>query len=326
MTRDAGIRHSESHDPTPQPEPTFAAQLRGLVPLDDATRARLGVPRWRQSPRRYVRSRAGWALALLLHALFFAVTWWEMQPHGTTAPVYVRRSDALQVRLIPPALPAAPPPAQPEAPPPPPPARQRPVREPPSPNAMTVTLPASPATVAPQPRLYDADGRPLLPDREPASAASAPGYVDRGVQGDTGVMQHKSSITYQETRFAKDWDKGTNSVDSALKKAVDKTTVKHTFTVLPGVRIHCAVSLAALAGGCGGDPPPPPSPKSGDTRLNMPPATALAPPSEAPPAGPPLDECIAIYRQGKALPQGCPVDTPARSYEAELKEREVPGK
>lgn len=137
-------------------------------------------------------------------------------------------------------------------------------------------------------------------------------------------MQHNSPVTYQATRFEKDWSQGGGSVvDDVLKKAADKTMVKHTFHIAPGVRLHCAITFAALAGGCGGDPPPPPPSNDGDMRMNMAPASQLAPGSPAPKT-PSVEECIAIYRANKPLPHGCPVDTPTRSVDAEMQERAHP--
>jgi hypothetical protein len=195
---------------------------------------------------------------------------------------------------------------------------------------MTVTLPeparAPPATVAPPPQLYDATGQPRLPgSASSASSPTEPGYVQRMPQGDTQVMKHDSPVAYKATRFDNDWVpvRGKTSVDDALKRAVDKTTVTHTFHVAPGVRIHCAIALAALAGGCGGDPPPKPTSKSADSRLNMAPANPLVPDMPVP-KGPSVDECIAIYRADKPLPQGCPVDTPTRAVDAEMREHSQP--
>jgi hypothetical protein len=200
------------------------------------------------------------------------------------------------------------------------------VREPPAKNAMTVSVPPAPAPAAsvapPATQLFDSSGQIALPaGGGSAPAPETPGYVQRGPQGNSNVMQHNSPVTYKATRFEKDWSQTSGSVvQDALKSAVDNTTVKHTFHVAPGVRIHCAVSLAALAGGCGGDPPPAPSSKSGDMRLNMAPANVLAPaPSE--PKAPSVEECIAIYRADKPLPHGCPVDTPTRAVDAEMRER-----
>ncbi|WP_430391221.1 hypothetical protein [Dyella sp. 20L07] len=284
--------------------------------------------RWRKTQPNRQRRWLVLGIVLVLHALFVLLTWHEMHwlrpPEDTVA-----RSGALLVRLIPrEAKPAAGPPAV-ELPPPPPPQQAAPkpprVHEAPAKNAMTVSMPApAPAESTappPSPLLYDANGRPLLPSASSAPAPAASDYVQRTPQGDTKVMQHGSPITYKATRFDKDWEKGGgSSVDDALKKAVDSTTVKHTFHIAPGVRIHCAVSFAALSGGCGGDPPPVPSTKSSDMRLNMAPASLLAPGSPTPKA-PSVDECIAIYRADKPLPQGCPVDTPTRAVDAEMRER-----
>ncbi len=297
---------------------------RGLAPLDGPTRALLHQLRWRRPPPDRRRFWVGVSAALALHLIFVAVTWREMRPRAGEPPAPRRSGDALQVRFIPrgTARPAVPPPVE-ALPPPPPALRAAPVREPAAKNAMTASLPlpasaSSAPSAAPAPRLYGADGRPLLPDAAPASASTA-GYVARGVVGDSQVMRHDTPVKYQATRFDKDWDKG-NAFDSALKRAVDNTTVKKTVTLAPGLRIHCAVSFAALAGGCGGDPPSPPSAKDGDERLSMAPSRSLAPPPD-PPQPPTEEACIAIYRDGKPLPHGCPVDTPTRAVDAELRER-----
>ncbi|GAA0702311.1 hypothetical protein [Dyella marensis] len=294
---------------------------RGLAPLDGPTRALLHELRWRRQPRDRWRFWAGMALALVLHLLFIGVTWWEMRPRPGEPLPPPRAGDALQVRFIPRGMPRSAPPPVEAAPPAPPAPRVAPVREPPARNAMTASLPTpapAPAAsvAAPAPRLFGADGRPLLPTAQPAAASSA-SYVERGVVGDSKVMRHDNPVKYQATRFDQDWNKG-NALDSALKRVVDATTVKKTVTLAPGLRIHCAVALAALAGGCGGDPPAPPSAKDGDERLSMAPARSLAPPPN-PPEPPSDEECIRIYRDGKPLPHGCPVDTPNRSVDAELK-------
>ena len=325
------IEHTEQvehHRWTP-PEP----HARGLAPLDGPTRALLRELRWRKAPPDRRRQWSVLLAVLALHALFAWLTWHEMQVKQQREALEAARRDALLVRLIPrpPRSPAAlvetPPPAAPALPPPPPPHVAPPVHEPPAKQAMTVSLPPSaPAAAAstaspPSPRLYDASGMPLVPSASSAPSPQAPGYVSHGPPGDSKVMQHSSPITYQATRFDKDWSQGGgSSVDDALKRAVDKSTVKHTFHVAPGVRIHCAITLAALAGGCGGDPPPQPLSKNADMRLNMAPANLAAPAASAP-KPPSEDECIAIYRADKPLPYGCPIDTPTRSVDAEMRER-----
>ena len=248
-------------------------------------------------------------MAVLLHVLFLLVIWGEMRPPMAVVQ-HVPPEEMLEVRFIthapiaalqPP--PALPPPPKPRVPPKP--------REPAAKDAMSMQLP--PPKPANAPRLYDNNGAPLLP----ASASSAPttGYVQSLPQGDTQIMQHSSPVKYQATRFGNDWSGNGNAVDNALQKLVDKTTVKKTIRLPGGVRIHCAVFL--LAGGCGGDPPPPPSAKDGDERLSMAPAQSLATDPHAP-KPPGIEACIAMYRAGKPLAWGCPVDTPNRAVDAEL--------
>jgi len=289
----------------------------GLTPLDGPTLAVLRQLRWRKSPPH--DRRLLWlalAVAALLHVLFVWVIWKEMQPRPVPTVVHMRL-DEMQVRFITRAPPTVvqPPPAPPALPSRP---RVAPKHAPVSKQTMTVQLPASSSSAA-LPQLFDKEGRALLPaTASSASATPEPGYVQRMPQGDTRIMQDRDVVKYQSTRFNGDWIGG-NPVDRALQKAVDKTTVTHTFNLPGGVRIHCGVSLAMLAGGCGGDPPPPPSAKDGDERLNMAPPP-LAPMSHAP-KPPSVDACIAMYRAGKPLAYGCPVDTPDRAVDAELRER-----
>jgi hypothetical protein len=271
--------------------------------------------RWRQ--RAADRDRRWHWLALivaaLLHVAFMLAIRYAMHPPPTAVPPSTPQGEVLRVRFITraPTTRAEPPPM-----PAPPPSRGLPRRpEPPAQNAMTLQVPKpAPARTL---RLYDEHGQPLLPAT--ASSAPAPGYVQHLPQGDSRIMQHSSPITYQPTRFEGDWGKG-NAVDQALQKLVDKTTLKKTIRLPRGVRIHCAISLAMLAGGCGGDPPPPPSAKDGDERLSMAPAKPLDGAAHAP-KKPDEAACIAMYRAGKPLAWGCPVDTPNRAVDAELRER-----
>jgi hypothetical protein len=273
------------------------------------------LPPRRRGPQRERRQQwLAWIVAILLHGLFALVIWHQMQPPRIVAQP-APPEEVLHVRFIAHAAPGAlpPPPAMP--PPPRLPKASTPTRprEPLAKNAMTLQVPTPAAT----PRLYDEHGQPLLP----AAAASAPvpDYVQHLPQGDSRIMQHRSPVTYQATRFDQDWGKG-NAIDSALQKLVDKTTVKKTIRLPRGVRIHCAVSLAMLAGGCGGEPPARPSAKDGDERLSMAPTKPLGGEAHAPPK-PSEEACIAMYRAGKPLEWGCPVDTPNRSVDAELRER-----
>jgi len=302
------VRH---RPPPPDAEPGQPPG-RGLNPLDGTA-----LPRqWRRREPRRTR-RLHWLallLAALLHALFALVVWQQMRPPASRSVAYAQADEVLQVRFITRAAPAAAAPPPPAAPPRP----RMPARphEPPARNAMTLQVPTP--TPAAAPRLYDDNGQPLLPAA--AASAPAPDYVQRLPQGDARIMQHRSPITYRATRFEKDWDSNANAFDSALQKLVDKTTLKKTVRLPGGVRIHCGISLAMLAGGCGGDPPPPPSAKSGDERLSMAPAKPLGGDAHAPPK-PSEEACIAMYRAGKPLAWGCPVDTPGRAVDAELRER-----
>jgi hypothetical protein len=253
-------------------------------------------------------------VAVLLHVLFMLVIWSEMRPPLAVAQ-HAPPEELLEVRFITRApiaavqpAPILPSPAKPRALPKP--------REPVAKDTMTIQLPTpKPADTA---RLYDRNGMPLLP----ASASSAPasGYVQSLPHGDTRIMQHDSPVKYQATRFENDWSGNGNTVDNALQKLVDKTTVKKTINLPGGLRLHCGISIATLAGGCGGDPPPPPSAKDGDERLNMAPAQSIAADPHAP-KPPGVEACIAMYRAGKPLVWGCPVDTPNRAIDAELHDR-----
>lgn len=247
---------------------------------------------------------------MLLHVLFVLVAWYSLRPPAIVPTPASAPSEIMQVRFISVSSRTAVPPP-PALQPPPPPALPRPPRplEPPTKGALVVS-----PTPPPPARLYGKQGQLLLP----AAAASAPvpGYVQRVPQGDSRIMRHDSPVSYQSTRFEKNWNGGGNAFDSALQKLVDKTTLKKTIHLPRGVRIHCAVSIAMLAGGCGGDPPPPPSAKDGDERLNMAPAASLDGHAHGP-IPPSIEACIAMYRAGKPLAYGCPVDTPNRSVDAE---------
>ena len=259
------------------------------------------------------RWRPAWpvlALVALLHAGFVLLVRQAMRLPASPAQRHAPRGEVLEIRFLPAArTPAA-------APSPPAPVALPRRHAPAAASAWPVAVPAHAASVA-RPRLFDADGVPLLPAAA-ATAPPLPEYVQHMPPGDPRLMRHDSPIRYQATRFDRDWNKGSGSaVDDALQKAVDKTTVKHTFRLPGGIRLHCGVSLAMLAGGCGGDPPPPPSRKDGDVRLDMAPAPLAPNPHAAEP--PTLAACIALYRAGKPLADGCPSDTPLRAVDEELR-------
>ena len=324
--RDAVITHPPQRD-QPHGASGIDQPARGLLPLDESTSAML-----RALPRRRSTRDRGWLwlsiiAAVLLHGFFAWFVWRQMRPDiSPLAAAAPPNADAIEIRFIPRNPPVAeplPPPPAPPSPPPPKVAAAHPRAvikpEPPSKDAMTVQLPAPKPDTAPPPTLFDKNGQPLLP----SSAASTPpqpvpDYVERMPTDADKVMQHSTPIKYAPTRFDKYWHK-TSTVDSTLQKAVDATTVKKTFNLPGGVHVHCAVSLAMLAGGCGGDPPPPPSKKDGDERLSMAPSQQFGK-DPHPPAPPTLEACIAMYRANKPLEHGCPVDTPNRAVDAEKAE------
>jgi hypothetical protein len=294
-----------------------------LIPLDEPTRALLRQLRSRKASRDPRRLWLAMAAAILLHVLFGWVIWRQMLPApvGLVAPQEQAQDQAIEIRFIPRSSPTAapPPPAVPVPPPlqkaPPPRPRAVPKAEPLSKNAMTIRLPDTKPAVTPPPKLVDQSGQALLPP--PATSAPAPvaDYVQRMPTDSDNVMQQTTPIKYTPTRFDKYWHR-TSTVDDTLQKAVDATTVKKTIDLPRGVHIHCSISLAMLAGGCGGDPPPPPSKKDGDERLSMAPAQSLAK-DPHPPTPPSIESCIAMYRAEKPLAYGCPIDTPNRSMEKE---------
>jgi hypothetical protein len=281
--------------------------------------------RWRKAPRDHRRLWVALTIALLLHVFFVTVLWYEMKPslqRHASRVVQAQTDNAIQVRFI--SRSAGTHPAPPPVALPPPPSIPKPSREPVSKNAMTLHLPGPApvpaATPQPQPApatstapvLFDRSGQIILPaNASSAPAAPAPDYVQRGPQGDTQIMHDHDPIKYKPTKLDPYWRKSTNAVDDALQKVVEKTTVSKTIQLPKGIRIHCGMSLAALAGGCGGDPPPPPPSNDGDERMNMAPASLVK--GGAMPAKPDVATCIAIYKAGKPLPYGCPVDTPARA-------------
>jgi hypothetical protein len=297
-------------------------QPRGLVPLDEDTRALLRAWRGRPPPREPWRFRLVLAVVLALHGLFGAVAWWEMRPRPVRDVVRVRLDDALQVRFVeqPRQLAPAPPPSMPAPPPRAPP----PVRERPRPDAMTASLPTPAASSPPAPlHLFDRTGQPLLPAHA-ASTAPTPGYVQRLPQGDSRVMSHDTPIRYQATRFEKNFPPPDETiVGQGIRRALSATHSNDNKSVGLGHGIHlkCKTLFGIPTPMCG-MPPAPPSKKDGDERLNMAPpplASELAPPKRE------LSECIALYRAGKPLPHGCPVDTPRRSVDAECGEAKRAG-
>ncbi|MEO8809687.1 MAG: hypothetical protein ABI386_05535 [Rhodanobacter sp.] len=161
--------------------------------------------------------------------------------------------------------------------------------------------------------------------REGEQHGSLGDYVQLKPRGDTEIMRHGApNIGYQPTRFDENWTpEGESSIDTALRHAVEKTTVKHIFHLPRGVRVECAIRPllpVALFGCTNPDPPAVPLPAKIYERLNMAPAQPLAPPAPAastpaPPARTPMikfdnsAECAAARVAGGPLPPGCEIDS-----------------
>lgn len=169
------------------------------------------------------------------------------------------------------------------------------------------------------------------------AASGQPGdYIQLKPHGDVQIMEHRApNLGYKPTRFEQDWaPEGESSIDTALRHAVEKTTVKHTFHLPRGVRIECAAMPLfpmALFGCRNPDPPAKAVEPELYQRLNLP-SAALAPPpapvvSVAKPVAAPivLDntvQCANARVAGGPLPPGCtsatgapakPLAAPARA-------------
>lgn len=163
---------------------------------------------------------------------------------------------------------------------------------------------------------------------EPEGAVGS--YVQLKPHGNTEIMSHGTpNIGYTETRFEKDWTpEHESSIDTALRHAVEKTTMRHTFNLPRGVRVQCVVMpLFPMAlFGCGdGNPPPQPVDTAVYDKMKLAPTNPLVPPTPAS-AAPTMAtvkldnsaECAAARVAGGPLPPGCPADVtihtgPARS-------------
>ena len=162
------------------------------------------------------------------------------------------------------------------------------------------------------------------------AASGQPGdYIQLKPHGDVQIMEHRApNIGYKPTRFEQDWaPEGESAIDTALRHAVEKTTVKHTFHLPRGVRIECAaMPLFPMAlFGCHN---PDPLAKAVEPeiyqRLNLPSAPLAPPPAPAAsvakaPAAPILldntVQCANARVAGGPLPPGCTsaVSTPPKA-------------
>ena len=318
------------HPPLPPPRPNIErtppldphrwAPVSGLTPLDPATRELLRTLRDRRPARERRPRLLAWVLVVVMHVFFALVLWHETQPGPPRAfvPAPMASSEGvLQVRFIPRRASAAPAVALPALPNPP--LRPKPVRESPRPGAMPVEVPgpapAPTASVAPAPQLFDRDGVAQLPAASASTgAAPTPGYVQRKPTGDMQVMSHASPLPYKATRFEQYFPPpGENAAQAGLRKIAAPLFKQHAVNLPRGVHLKCS-----LLGGCS-DPPAPPPPNDGDERLSMAPAAPLAK-DPHPPAPPSLQACIAAWRSEGPLPYGCPVDTPARAVDEEVRQ------
>lgn len=144
-------------------------------------------------------------------------------------------------------------------------------------------------------------------------------YVELKPSGDTSIMSHgKSTIDYKPTRFEQDWTpEGESSIDTALRHAVEKTTVKKTLHLPHGLRVECDLKPLmpmALFGCHNPDPPPVPVAEKVYDRMKLAPANPVVPPvpaaSVAPAPAPMVKvdnsaECAAARVAGAPPPPGC---------------------
>lgn len=305
----------------------------GLTPLDPDTLAALRAMRQRRpAPRDRLSVSLAVAAAIILHLLLIVVVSYEMQPRVQIG-FYVPHGppDVLEVRFIdrapPPAAPSASPPPPVTEPPPkvrsaeatrpePPPRKKKPDEATPA-----VTPPDAPPATAPAASgVFSADGSIVLPRGTPGSGGSD--YTPPRPTDATGVMSHKTTVTYTQTRFEKDWaPRDENVLSQGMRRAIETTTVKKTVDLGHGVRVNCSTVFFVLPVGCGGEDPSKAAHKDGDTRLNMAPANPLV--KDLPGALPTRNEagCIAAYRRDERVPEGCPADTPLKAMDEENAER-----
>lgn len=313
----------ESHRLTPD----TSSRGRGLVPIDASTIAALHAIGRRPPPRDRLRFTLALVLALVFHILLIVLMRYEMLPRPLEGFAIPRDKDeVMEVRFIEPTPPA---PAVANVPPPPPVAEPPPkVRsreatrpEPPRPKEEPAPQAETPPP-PPQLNLFGKDGSIAMPKAGAGNGTTQASFVPRAPTGDSQIMSHKTTVTYKETRFEKDWaPRDENIVNGGLRKAMEKTTLKKTFDLGHGVRVKCATVFLVLPVGCGGEDPSKASSKVGDTRLNMAPAKSLAGDDPNQPPPPSQAECIASYRRNETVMAGCPSDTPLKAMDQENAER-----
>jgi hypothetical protein len=313
--REPIIAQAPPHEDADHDWPRADAGGDGAAVWNTATIRRLHARRWRR--RWYAFETPRWWLlgaVVLLHVVFALIA--QRSLHTSLVPPAAADDTPLQVRFVSVQLAPAPPP------PPPPPTRRQAQARPaaaaapaPAPAPSRTATAAAPASPPPL-RLYTTDGRIRLP----AAAASSKPAVAGNLQGDTHVMRGYDPLHYEPTPFEPYFPPIDESAGGAVVRRVVDTVVKTKDIDLPrGVHLKCKTVLGIPTPDCM-VPPPTVSPKAGDERLNMAPAKPLAAPAAASSA-PSVATCIKLYRDGKPLPWGCPVDTPTRAVDAELKEK-----
>ena len=314
-------------------EPDASSRPPGLAPIDAATLAALHAIGRRPPPRERVRRVLAMVVAIILHIFLVLVVRYEMTPRPLVGyAVPDDRNDVLEVRFIEPAR-SAPPVETPPPPPvtePPPKVRSpeatrpepRRPKEAPKDQTSAPAAADTPAPPAQQPALFGADGAIVLPKPGAGSSTTQADFVARKPTDDSGIMSHKTTVTYTQTRFEKDWaPRDENALNKGLRRAMETTTLKKTIDLGHGTRVKCATVFFVLPVGCGGEDPSKAAKKDGDVRLNMAPANPLV--KDLPDQPPPPSEaaCIAAFRADKPLPQGCPSDIPLKAMDQENAER-----
>ena len=259
---------------------------------------------------------------VLLHALFAVVTQWTLQ--APVEQLSSRDDKPLQMRFVPILTTPAPVPAPPPMATPPPHTRtSRHAERAGSIRVPQVAMAATAGAPASALRLYSTDGRILLPASAASSSASS---VPNTLKGNAQIMRGYDPLHYKATPFEPYFPPLDESAGGAAVRRVVNTVIKTKEVDLPrGIHLQCKTVLGIPTPDCK-IPPPPASPKDGDERLSMAPAaaTTVAHGATAPPT---VAACIKLYRAGKPLPWGCPVDTPTRAVDAELKKQHTrPGK
>lgn len=269
------------------------------------------------------------ALVLVLHALFALALWNEMQlkPAHLTV-VHIDLGRPLSVRLLDDS--STPRAAQPPAPPRPPtllplrqtaPPRVRPVtHEKSRHDAMVMQdheatpAPATSVAIAPAISLFAKDGSVRLPPTTAGVLATTSVKAEPAKPADDRrIMQHDSNqMHYKATRFEKYFPPANETAGGALGRHIGDAMKEMAKSMCDPKKRSTASNLLC------GAPPLPPSQKDGDERLNLPPAPLA---DHVHPAKPlPLPTCVALYKADKPLPYGCPINTPALAFKAEMRE------